>query len=121
LTNLDAGFAAVQSRRIPVFEDKTEEKWSNFHIKPPIWRIKFLFSASDPAALFCGEHPGQAGGEHPRDVGHGQDRGGLDLWGAAGRHDGPPPLPHTVPEPSPGREALQRSAGCSDAKVRTIK
>ena len=73
--------------------------------------------ASDPAALICGEHPGQAGGEHPRDVGHGQDRGRLDLWGEAGRHNGPSPLPHPVPEPAPGRETIQRPAGRTDTQV----
>ncbi len=85
--------------------------WLLFSTDVPISRY------SDPAPLICGEYPGQAGGEYPRDVGHGQDRGRLDLWGAAGGHDGPPPLPHPVPEPAAGGEAIQRSAGSSDPEV----
>ena len=61
---------------------------------------------------------GQAGREHPRDVGRLQDRKRMAVRGGApGRGDNAAPLPHAVPDLAAGREALQHTAGHPDPQV----
>ena len=65
---------------------------------PLPWR----FPCSHSSPQLCGEHPGQAGWEYPRDVGNGEDRGRLDFWRTTRRHDGASPMSHPVPKSSSG-------------------
>ena len=85
----------------------------------PRKEIKLNRHFSDPASVLCGEHQGQASREHSRDVGDGKDRVRLVVWRETRRHDGPPPLSDSVPEPPHGGEKIQRPAGSADSQVRS--
>ena len=82
--------------------------------------MKLACHFSDPTSVLCGEHQGQTGREHSRDVGDGQDRVRLVVWREARRHDGSSPLSDSVPEPSRGGEKIQRPAGSADTQVRDL-
>ena len=60
----------------------------------------------DPTAILRGEHPGQAGREHPRDVGHGQGRVRLGVGRAQGRRYGHTSLSYTVPKSATGAHSI---------------
>ena len=70
----------------------------------------------DQSAVLRRANQGQAGREHPRDVGDEQNRGRMDVRGAQGRHEEDTSLHRSVREIAGGGETLRHSTGRPDSQ-----